>query len=172
MRALVDEIVSSPQLQNALKTAIEALEPFVNARMKVDDGGGSDNAGFIGAGLCLGDLRDAEAAFTILKLFREETAVTDSAPVHPKTVDLFGLLTDEEWKEVGYNVNRKTPGSQPDIPTWVLQEAVKYAEFLGGRRRDATIRLAEQRRACEIVFDHSERNSESALAITHAIRND
>lgn len=102
----------------------------------------------------------------------KRTNDTDFAPVDPKTVDLCGLLTEEEWKEVGYNVNRKTPGSQPDIPTWVLQEAVKYAEFVGGRRRDAAIRLAEQKRACEIVFNHSDRKSESALAITHAIRND
>lgn len=47
-------IAAAPEL-------LEALRPFAEALPRVDRGG-PDEAGFIGAGLCLGDLRDAAKA--------------------------------------------------------------------------------------------------------------
>jgi hypothetical protein len=93
---LPDTAAPIAQLRNALTKAIDALEPFVNARMKVD-GGGADNAGFIGADLCLGDLRDAQSAFTerpplcgqgpydagMMAFFRASSPGPERQPRHP-----------------------------------------------------------------------------------------
>lgn len=40
-------------------------------------------------------------------------------------------MTDEEWSEVKYNVDRK---ANPDIDLWRIKEAVKYANFIAGHR--------------------------------------
>lgn len=40
-------------------------------------------------------------------------------------------MTDEEWSEVKYNVDRK---ADPDIPLWRIREAVKYANHIAGHR--------------------------------------
>jgi len=48
-------------------------------------------------------------------------------------------MTDEEWREVKYNVDRK---SDPDIPLWRIQEAVRYADFIAGHRGLDLVRAA------------------------------
>lgn len=48
-------------------------------------------------------------------------------------------LTDEEWENVAYNVNRKTPGPFPSIPIWVFKEVAKYLEFESGFRARAKL---------------------------------
>lgn len=40
-------------------------------------------------------------------------------------------MSDEEWAEVKYNVDRK---ANPDIELWRIKEAVKYANFIAGHR--------------------------------------
>jgi len=52
-------------------------------------------------------------------------------------------LTAEEWSEVSYNVNRKTSSDTKEIPIWVLQETVKYAEFIAGYRVNAVMLEAD-----------------------------
>lgn len=47
-------------------------------------------------------------------------------------------LTDEEWSEVKYNVDRK---ASPDIPLWRIQEAVRYANFIAGHRGRQMIKI-------------------------------
>lgn len=64
------------------------------------------------------------------------------APVPTEGSPMDGILlipkemTDEEWGEVAYNVNRK---ADPDIPLWRIQEAVKSAAFIAGRRAKAAL---------------------------------
>ncbi|NTA79917.1 hypothetical protein G6L13_05385 [Agrobacterium tumefaciens] len=40
-------------------------------------------------------------------------------------------MTDDEWVDVKYNVDRK---ANPDIELWRIKEAVKYANFIAGHR--------------------------------------
>ncbi len=48
-------------------------------------------------------------------------------------------LTDEEWAEVKYNVDRK---ADPDIPLWRIQEVIRYANFIAGTRGLEIVRAA------------------------------
>ncbi|WP_418135522.1 hypothetical protein [Agrobacterium sp. El2ro-1b] len=54
-------------------------------------------------------------------------------------------MTDEEWAEVKYNVDRK---ANPDIDLWRIKEAVKYANFIAGHRGRSALSAQVQETNC------------------------